>query len=94
MYKVKIYENDICITVGTISKEQAIRMQDISTEKSNIYLDRLRQQYKEYIMAKNPSVIKIEGVYYSAMRLFCLDTQLVSFEEVEGMEYEVSSSFV
>lgn len=28
-YTVRIYENDICITVGTISKEQAIQIQEL-----------------------------------------------------------------
>ena len=30
---------------------------------------------------------------YLAMRLFCLDTQLISFNDIEAMEYEVNQSF-
>ena len=31
--------------------------------------------------------------YYDAMRLFCLDTQLISFNDIELMESEINSSF-
>lgn len=62
-------------------------------DQSNIYLNRLKKQYKEY---KNAKVEQIKKKYYSSyanMRLFCLDTELVSFNDIEAMEYEVNQSF-
>jgi len=32
-------------------------------------------------------------IRYQAMRLFCLDTQLISFNDIEIMENEINSSF-
>lgn len=89
MYKVKIYENDICITVGTISKEQGIQIQEIAKVQNNIYLDRLRQQYK----LTKTDILGLKTHDYKAMRLFCLDTQLISFNDIEVMELEINSSF-
>jgi hypothetical protein len=64
-------------------------------------LDRLRQEFitlnkvkkatvknsldrKPYITARS---------YYNAMRLFCLDCELVSFNDIELMEDEINHSF-
>lgn len=63
-------------------------------DMENKCLDRLRQQYK----ALNFRTCAIDEkrillTEYSAMRLFCLDCELVSFNDVEAMEYEVNSSF-
>ena len=58
------------------------------------YLDRLKQEYKEYQKA-NKIFHGVEQVKYkiryNAMRLFCLDCELVSFIDIESMEYEVNS---
>ena len=55
-------------------------------------LDRLRQEYKTQKEAlrldKNTNLI-----IYQAMRLFCLDCNLVSFSEIELMEFEVNNEF-
>lgn len=60
--------------------------------EENIYLNRLKEQYKEY--KKAHSYLKgNRKADYQAMRLFCLDTQLVSFNDIEAMEYEVNQSF-
>ena len=59
----------------------------INQIESNIYLNRLKEQYK---MFKKD---KIHYESYYAMRLFCLDTQLISFNDIEVMEYEVNQSF-
>jgi len=53
-------------------------------------LDRLRQQYKRTI---DYPMFELEKVKYKAMRLFCLDCELVSFNDIEVMENEVNSSF-
>lgn len=58
-------------------------------------LDRLRQEYK---IVKNSESIgtKFTENYrdeYNAIRLFCLDCELVSFNDIEVMESEVNSSF-
>ena len=59
----------------------------INQIESNIYLNRLKEQYK--IFKKD----RIHFESYYAMRLFCLDTQLISFNDIEVMEYEVNQSF-
>jgi hypothetical protein len=57
-------------------------------------LDRLRQEYKLVCKAEDWSENKRElNNDYLAMRLFCLDCELVSFNDIELMEYEVNSSF-
>jgi hypothetical protein len=61
-------------------------------EVKNPYLDRLKQQYKIYKQNYNngKTIFKESNIYF-AMRLFCLDCELVSFIDVESMEYEVNS---
>lgn len=64
------------------------------TETENIYLNRLKEQYKEHKKAQKifHGVEQIKyKIRYDAMRLFCLDTQLVSFNDIEVMEYEVNN---
>jgi hypothetical protein len=59
-------------------------------------LDRLRQQYKEHKNAQKifHGVEQLKyKIRYNAMRLFCLDCELVSFNDIELMEREVNSSF-
>ncbi len=57
-------------------------------------LDRLKQQYEEVLTKKNGGFY-LEGFSklfndYKAMRLFCLDCELLSFNDIEAMEYEVN----
>ena len=66
-------------------------------ETKNTYLNRLKEQYKQ-MLSKKQGDFYLEGYNrlsqdYQAMRLFCLDTQLVSFNDIEVMEYEVNQSF-
>jgi hypothetical protein len=65
--------------------------------KENIYLNRLKEQYKQ-MLSKKQGYFYLEGYNrllqdYLAMRLFCLDTQLISFNDIEVMENEINSSF-
>ena len=65
--------------------------------KDNIYLNRLKEQYKQ-MLSKKQGDFYLEGYNrlsqdYLAMRLFCLDTQLISFNDIEVMENEINSSF-
>jgi hypothetical protein len=64
-------------------------------ENTNKYLDRLKQQYKKYkeINEKEDFSKSIEKVEYLAIRFFCLDCELVSFNDIEVMENEVNQSF-
>ena len=56
----------------------------------NIYLDRLKQEYKQQeVLLKIDKNLNL--VIYQVMRLFCLDTNLVSFTDIELMEYEVNN---
>ena len=60
----------------------------------NKYLNRLRQQYK-VVKNQNAPTKKLQEFRvrdYHAMRLFCLDTGLVSFNEIEAMEFEIDES--
>jgi hypothetical protein len=62
------------------------------------YLDRLRQQYKNYKSVESKKYMEDEDIrtlkgFYDSVRLFCLDCELVSFNDIETMEYEVNSSF-
>lgn len=60
----------------------------------NIYLNRLKEQYKKYKELKSWSEeSRYELQVYSNIRCFCLDTQLISFNDIEVMENEVNSSF-
>ena len=65
--------------------------------ETNIYLNRLREQYKK-MLSKKEGDFYLEGYSrlsqdYLAMRLFCLDTELISFNDIELMEDEVNQSF-
>ena len=64
-------------------------------ENKEIYLNRLKEQYKEIFKFENWSEYKRERQNdYQAMRLFCLDTQLISFNDIEMLEFEVNQSFL
>ena len=73
--------------------ESKIYTKENKTEE-NIYLNRLREQYKKYKELKSWSEeSRYELQVYSNIKCFCLDTQLVSFNDVEVMENEINSSF-
>ena len=60
-------------------------------ELETTILNRLRQQYKESLNNKSPYDETTRKLYYNTMRLFCLDCSLLSFAEIEEMEYEVEN---
>ena len=65
----------------------------VKTEE-NIYLNRLKEQYKKYKELKSWSEeSRYELQVYSNIRCFCLDTQLISFNDIEMLEFEVNQSF-
>ena len=75
--------------------ESKIYTKENKTEE-NIYLNRLKEQYKK-MLSKKQGYFYLEGYNrllqdYLAMRLFCLDTQLISFNDIEVMENEINSS--
>lgn len=63
------------------------------TETENIYLNRLKEQYIEVKRNFIPSENTYRQTRYNAMREFCLDTQLISFNDIELMESEINGSF-
>lgn len=67
----------------------------MTPQENNIYLNRLKEQYKVTKKQNAPTkqLQDLRDTDYQAMRLFCLDTQLVSFNDIEAMEYEVNQSF-
>ena len=70
---------------------EEIWRKEVKTE--NIYLNRLKEQYKQINEKQSVDSFSFHKIRYDAMRLFCLDTQLVSFNDIEVMEHEVDSSF-
>ena len=55
-------------------------------------LQRLRQEYIHSLGFHASSKIRKQRENsYNAMRLFCLECNLLSFAEIEAMEYEVST---
>ena len=71
---------------------EEIWRKEVKTE--NIYLNRLKEQYKRLRKAKEKvnDTLRLKREYES-VRLFCLDTQLISFNDIEVMEYEVNQPF-
>lgn len=58
----------------------------------NIYLDRLKYFYKKFKFAEVEKFEKdLQRREYFSLREFCLDTQLISFNDIEVMEYEVNN---
>ena len=73
--------------------ESKIYTKENKTEE-NIYLNRLREQYKQTQSFKHRKVaFRNYNMCYNAVRTFCLDTQLISFNDIEIMENEVNQSF-
>jgi len=62
-------------------------------KRENIYLNRLKEQYKFAVQNEESEFYISRLENYQSVRAFCLDTQLVSFSDIEQMEYEVNSSF-
>lgn len=82
---VEPYRNSECL-IGREIEE--IWRKEIKTE--NIYLNRLKEQYKDFYSTKYSKQKERE---YEAVCLFCLNTNLVSSEEIQLMQSEVISSF-
>ena len=61
--------------------------------KDNIYLNRLKEQYKFAVENEESEFYIGRLENYQSVRVFCLDTQLVSFNDIEVMEFEVNQSF-
>lgn len=72
--------------------EEIWRKETKTTE--NIYLNTLKEQYIKSLKKQSIDSFSFEKIKYDAIRLFCLDTQLVSFNDIELMEYEVNQSFL
>jgi hypothetical protein len=75
----RIYNEDIFIN-------------DIVSKQEQVILDRLRQEYKESLGGSLDDR-NYRRNRYSAVRVFCLDCELLTFEEIELMEFEVNQSF-
>lgn len=58
----------------------------------NIYLKRLKEQYEETFKGSMDDRRLRKRQYYS-VRVFCLDCELLSFNDIEVMEDGVKSSF-
>ena len=82
--------------IHDLSTQKGRNALEAKKPKENIYLNRLKEQYKEHKKAQKifHGVEQMKyKIRYQAMRLFCLDTQLISFNDIEVMENEINSSF-
>jgi hypothetical protein len=74
-----------------IIEQQNKELHQLKTEH-NKCLNRLREQYKLAIKDYQTEMVKFKVIeHYNAMRSFCLDCELVSFNDIETMEYEVNN---
>jgi len=93
----RVFENGESFESGDFNTlERAKENIGIYPKTENIYLNRLKEQYKKFKGFEKEGyeyVIKKHYNDYQAMRLFCLDTQLISFNDIELMEFEVNQSF-
>lgn len=78
---------------GTLTGSEIEEIWRKEVETENIYLNKLKEQYKHFLKPSNGDEYFKRKDYYDAMRLFCLDTQLISFNDIEVMELEINSSF-
>ena len=65
---------------------------EILNFQKDIILNRLKEQYKALKEKQTVDSWSSNKMYYDAMRLFCLDTQLISFNDIELLEFEVNQS--
>jgi len=90
----RVFENGESFESGDFNTlERAKENIGIYPKTENIYLNRLKEQYEEIINSKSEKAKQIREIRYNAVRTFCLDTQLISFNDIEVMEYEVNSVF-
>ena len=61
--------------------------------QKDILLNRLKELYKFAVENEESEFYIGRLENYQSVRAFCLDTQLVSFNEIEQMEFEVNQSF-
>ena len=61
--------------------------------QKEVALNRLKEQYKFAVENEELEFYIGRLENYQSVRAFCLDTQLVSFNDIEVMEYEVNQSF-
>ena len=61
--------------------------------QKDILLNRLKELYKFAVQNEESEFYIGRLENYQSVRVFCLDTQLVSFNEIEQMEFEVNQSF-
>lgn len=54
-------------------------------------IQRLKQLYKQQIKSEFTPKYKKQKAIYLTSREFCLSCELVTFQEVEQMEYEVNN---
>jgi len=78
---------------------QKEELHQLKSKQNKVILNRLREQYKSFCKIKKVTEINKTDIrvynsaknYYNAMRLFCLDCELVTFNDIEVMEYEVNN---
>ena len=65
----------------------------MTPQENNIYLNRLKELYKFAVQNEESEFYIGRLENYQSVRTFCLDTQLISFNDIEVMEYEVNQPF-
>ena len=67
----------------------------MTPQEKEVILNALKREYKVFKGLEKMNT-KFKENYkdeYNSIRTFCLDTQLISFNDIEVMEYEVNQSF-
>lgn len=86
----------LCATYFKVRQFNTLTGSEIETMykvNQNIYLNRLKEQYKETKKEESNLIKTLRVSNYTGMRNFCLDCELLSFNDIELMENEVNSSF-
>lgn len=53
-------------------------------------LERLKEQYEAVLSVHDKEYRQMRMLQYNAVRVFCLDLGLISFKEIERMEFELN----
>ena len=68
----------------------------MTPQEKEVVLNALKREYKVFKELEKMNT-KFKENYkdeYNSIRTFCLDTQLISFNDIELLEYEVNQSFL
>lgn len=86
----KYYKDSISYNFTSLTGREIEEIWRKETQTENIYLNKLKEQYRNFYSTKYSRQKEVE---YEAVCLFCINTNLISLEEIQAMQSEVISSF-